>query len=65
MSLHLAIPDRTARATQAPIWIIETKGRKELDFPQKMRGLRQWCAATSPPEVRDQRYEFIDCKHPA
>jgi type III restriction enzyme len=25
------------------VWIVETKGREELDLPQKMRRLSLWC----------------------
>jgi type III restriction enzyme len=36
-------PDFIARTTDGAVWIIETKGREELDVPQKMARLRQWC----------------------
>jgi type III restriction enzyme len=37
-------PDFVVRATDRTVWIVETKGREELDLPQKMARLRQWCA---------------------
>ncbi len=37
-------PDFIARTTDCAVWIIETKGREELDVPQKMMRLKQWCA---------------------
>jgi type III restriction enzyme len=37
------IPDFIARTANGAVWIIETKGREELDVPQKMARLRQWC----------------------
>jgi type III restriction enzyme len=37
-------PDFLVRTTDGVIWIVETKGREELDVPQKMARLRQWCA---------------------
>ena len=36
-------PDFLVKDTDGGIWIIETKGREELDLPQKMARLRQWC----------------------
>ena len=39
-------------------WIIETKGRQELDLPQKMERLRQWCADATAAEENGQRYDF-------
>jgi type III restriction enzyme len=36
-------PDFLARTQDRVVWIIETKGREELDLPQKMARLRQWC----------------------
>jgi type III restriction enzyme len=36
-------PDFITRTTDGAVWIIETKGREELDVPQKMARLRQWC----------------------
>ena len=37
-------PDFIVRTTDGVVWIVETKGREELDVPQKMARLRQWCA---------------------
>ena len=37
-------PDFLVRAKDGNIWVVETKGRKELDLPQKMARLKQWCA---------------------
>jgi type III restriction enzyme len=36
-------PDFILRTTDRAVWIVETKGREELDVPQKMARLRQWC----------------------
>ena len=36
-------PDFIVRTTDGTVWIVETKGREELDLPQKMARLRQWC----------------------
>jgi type III restriction enzyme len=53
------IPDFIVRDTSGIIWIIETKGRKELDLPQKMARLKQWCADATAAEENGQRYDFI------
>jgi type III restriction enzyme len=37
-------PDFLIRTTDGTVWIVETKGRAELDLPRKMERLRQWCA---------------------
>ncbi len=37
-------PDFIVRDAAGAVWIVETKGREELDLPQKMARLRQWCA---------------------
>lgn len=36
-------PDFIVRTTDGRVWIVETKGREELDIPQKMERLKQWC----------------------
>jgi type III restriction enzyme len=38
------VPDFLVRTTDGTVWIVETKGRVELDLPQKMARLRDWCA---------------------
>ena len=54
-------PDFIVRTTDGTVWIVETKGREELDVPQKMARLRQWCAdATAASKAEDgQRYGFV------
>lgn len=37
-------PDFLIRTTDGTVWVVETKGRVELDLPRKMERLRQWCA---------------------
>lgn len=53
------VPDFILRDTSGIIWIIETKGRKELDLPQKMARLKQWCADATAAEENGQRYDFV------
>jgi len=36
-------PDFLVKDTDGKVWIIETKGREEIDLPAKMARLRQWC----------------------
>ena len=36
-------PDFIGRDSGGTVWIIETKGREELDLPKKMARLKQWC----------------------
>lgn len=36
-------PDFLVKDTDSRVWIIETKGREELDLPFKMARLKQWC----------------------
>ena len=36
-------PDFLVKSTEGDVWIIETKGREELDLPRKMSRLAQWC----------------------
>jgi type III restriction enzyme len=59
-------PDFIVRTTDGTVWIVETKGREEIDVPQKMRRLRQWCidatAASAPDGGALYRFVFIDQK---
>lgn len=57
-------PDFIVRASDGVVWVVETKGRAELDLPQKMARLRQWCADANAAEHADggtpgQRYDFV------
>ena len=55
-------PDFIVRTTDGTIWIIETKGREEIDVPQKMARLRQWCAdataASADDDVKNLQIRF-------
>jgi type III restriction enzyme len=53
------IPDFMVKTADGTIWIIETKGREELDLPQKMARLRQWCADATAAEEDGQCYDFV------
>lgn len=54
-------PDFIVRTGDGVVWIVETKGREELDVPQKMTRLAQWCAdATEAGRAEGGgRYDFV------
>src|SRR6266478_10045453 len=47
------------RTKDRVIWVVETKGREELDLPRKMERLKQWCADATAAEDDGQRYDFV------
>ena len=54
-------PDFIAKMKDGAVWIVETKGREELDLPRKMSRLRQWCAdaTAAGAEVGGPTFRFI------
>jgi type III restriction enzyme len=54
------VPDFFVR-TNDGVWIVETKGRVELDLPQKMNRLRQWCedATAASATQNGTAYGFV------
>jgi type III restriction enzyme len=54
-------PDFIVRTTDGIVWIVETKGREELDLPQKMARLRQWCidASEASAPLGGPQYGFV------
>jgi type III restriction enzyme len=58
------VPDFFVKTNDNTVWIVETKGRVELDLPQKMIRLRQWCEdATSASQAeagRAYRFVYVD-----
>jgi type III restriction enzyme len=57
-------PDFIVRTKDGMVWIVETKGRQELDLPQKMARLKQWCSDATAAEAAEcgspgQRYDFV------
>lgn len=59
-------PDFIIRTTDGTVWIVETKGREELDLPQKMARLRQWCEDATNASKSDSgpsyRFVYVDQK---
>jgi len=57
-------PDFIIRTTGGTVFIAETKGRAEIDLPQKMRRLKEWCAdATAASKAirgPEYRHLFVD-----
>ena len=54
-------PDFIVRTVEGGVWIVETKGREELDLPQKMARLRQWCedATEATKDDGGPKYHFV------
>ena len=40
-------PDFFVKDRAGDVWIVETKGREEIELPRKMARLAQWCAEAS------------------
>ncbi|MFZ5861568.1 MAG: DEAD/DEAH box helicase family protein [Nitrospirota bacterium] len=54
-------PDFLLKTVDGTVWIVETKGREELDLPQKMARLRQWCedATRASQSEGGPAYRFV------
>lgn len=54
-------PDFIVKTEDGSVWIVETKGREELDLPNKMKRLRQWCLDATAASVGDTgiNYGFV------
>ena len=52
-------PDFLVRTTDGKVWVVETKGREELDLPQKMERLKLWCADATAAEENGTTYDFV------
>ncbi len=57
-------PDFLVKTTDDTVWIIETKGREELDLPRKMARLRQWCMEATDASKTEggatYRFVYVD-----
>lgn len=58
------VPDFIVKTTDGTVWIVETKGREELDLPRKMARLAQWCADATAASQADggpaYRFVYVD-----
>lgn len=53
-------PDFIVKETERDVWVIETKGREDLEDPHKWERLRQWCAdASARDSARRYRPLFV------
>ncbi len=54
-------PDFIVRTRDGNVWIVETKGREELDLPQKIERLAQWCADATAAEAGESGtiYDYV------
>jgi type III restriction enzyme len=52
------IPDFFVKTTVGKTIIVETKGREELDLPQKMARLKQWCQDINASRKSDD-FDFV------
>lgn len=59
-------PDFIVRSTDGTVWIVETKGREELDLPQKMARLKLWCSDATNASTKENaisyRFIYVDQK---
>ncbi len=58
------VPDFFVKVTDGTVYVVETKGRKELDLPHKMARLKQWCADASAASLAEggpaYRFVYVD-----
>ena len=55
------VPDFIVKTADSTVWIVETKGRQELDLPNKMARLKAWCEdATAADAGRVYRFVYVD-----
>lgn len=57
-------PDFLVRTSDGTCWVVETKGRAELDLPAKMKRLAQWCDDATKASAADGgpawRFVYVD-----
>lgn len=62
--LSYYVPDFIVRDSAGTVWIVETKGREELELPSKMARLKQWCADATAAAAADGgptfRFAYVD-----
>jgi type III restriction enzyme len=57
--ISVYLPDFLVKTVDGTVWIVETKGREELELPRKMTRLAQWCADASAAETDGRHYDFV------
>jgi type III restriction enzyme len=60
------LPDFIVKSADGTVWIVETKGREELNLPRKMQRLKQWCedATTASLAEDGPSYRFVYVDQP-
>ena len=53
------LPDFLVKTSDGTTWIVETKGREELELPRKMARLSQWCDDATAAEAGARCYDFV------
>ena len=51
-------PDYLVKVSDKEVFVVETKGREDLDVPLKMERLRQWCEDINRVQS-GVRYDFV------
>jgi len=51
-------PDFIVKTTEGKVFIVETKGREDLDVPLKMARLKQWCVDINKAQDTTT-YDFV------
>lgn len=54
------VPDFLVTTDEGAVYVIETKGREELELPRKMARLRQWCADASAAGEVSYGFVYVD-----
>jgi type III restriction enzyme len=52
-------PDFIVKRTEAEVWIVETKGREDLDDPLKWERLKQWCVDASTHDEGKRKFQAL------
>jgi type III restriction enzyme len=55
-------PDFIVRLNDKRVFVVETKGMEELDVPNKLARLRQWCDDINRVQS-DVKYDFVYVDH--
>lgn len=64
--LSAYVPDFLVRTADGTVWVVETKGREEIDLPAKMARLAQWCndATQASADQGGPAYRFVYVDEP-